>query len=124
MRILPLLLAALPLVAVAAATPGAPPPAFVRCAGCHAVGRDEPADMGPNLWGVSGARAGSRPGYDYSPALTKSGVVWTRDTLTRWLVDDQQVAPGTTMPKQTMPAADRDAIVAYLLTLKAPTPAP
>lgn len=101
------------------AAPSTPAPAaFARCASCHAAARGAGAEIGPNLYGVVGSRAGARPGYDYSPALRKSGVVWNRATLTRWLNNDQAVAPGTVMPNQALTPADRDAIVSYLLTLK------
>lgn len=111
--------AALSVAAVLAAPPPvAKPAAFAKCAVCHASARGEAAEMGPNLWGVAGAKAGARPGFPYSAALKKTGLTWNKATLTRWLIDGQKLAPGTTMPNQALKPAERDAIVAYLLTLK------
>lgn len=113
---------AVPLAAAAvgrpAPAPPSPPAAFARCTGCHSAGRGGASDIGPNLWGVAGSRAGTRPGYDYSPALKKTGLVWNRATLTRWLDNSQAVAPGTQMPNQHLKPADRDAIITYLSALK------
>ena len=111
----------LPIAAVVGAPPPpAPvaPPAFARCTACHAVDRGGVAEIGPNLWGVYGARAAGRPGFAYSAALKKTGLRWDKATLGRWLDNGQKVAPGTTMPNQGLKPAERDAIVAYLQKLK------
>ena len=110
-------LAATPFLA-RATPPAARPPAFARCASCHSDAKGGGADVGPNLYGVAGSKAGSRAGYSYSAALRKSGVTWNKATLNRWLDNSQSVAPGTVMPNQTLKPADRDAIVTYLLTLR------
>ena len=61
-----------------------------------------------------GHRAGSAPGYDYSAALRKAGLIWSTDNLNRWLVGPQQFIPGVKMPVRVPdPIARRD-IVAYL----------
>lgn len=96
----------------------APPPAWGKCTVCHATIRGVPAQIGPNLWGVAGAKAGARPGFAYSAALKRTGLTWTRPTLTRWIDNPQAVAPGTTMPRQALTPAERDALVAYMLRLK------
>src|SRR5262245_43918046 len=95
----------------------APPPAFQRCSACHAVTANAPAGVGPNLHGVFGRRAGSGAGFDYSDALRRSGVVWARPTLQRYLQDPSQAAPGTTMPPVAMTEAEREAIISYLAQL-------
>ena len=110
----------LPLAAALSAPPSRPPApaAYGRCAVCHAAKPQATAGIGPNLWGIAGARAGERPGFAYSAALKKTGLVWNKATLTRWLANGQAIAPGTIMPNQTLKPAERDAIVAYLLALK------
>jgi cytochrome c len=70
---------------------------------------------------VVGSKAGSRPGYHYSGALTAAGVTWTPVTLDRWLTRPTDVAAGTTMAFQGVPSAQsRTDIIAYLITLAPP----
>lgn len=104
--------------AMAAPPPAATPAAWARCAICHANTRGGAAEIGPNLWGVAGAKAGARPGFAYSAALKKTGLVWNKANLTKWLANTQGLAPGSTMPNQALKPAERDALVNYLLTLK------
>ena len=114
--------AATALVALAAqpgqaSTASARPAAFAQCAGCHST---EPGKnlFGPSLAGVSKRRAGSLPGYTYSPALKKSGITWNAQTLDRWLTSPSKTVPGTKMPLGGVPdPATRKALVNYLLTL-------
>jgi cytochrome c len=87
---------------------------FLRCASCHNIGPG-PAKIGPNLAGVVGRKAGSLPGYEYSPAMKKAGFVWTEANLDRWLTRPSALVPGTAMAFAGQPAeADRQAIIAYL----------
>ena len=82
-----------------------------QCTACHSLDTNK---YGPKLGGVFGHRAGSTPGYDYSAALRKAGLIWSTDNLNRWLVDPQQFIPGVKMPVRVPdPIARRD-IVAYL----------
>lgn len=100
-----------------ASTAAARPAAFAQCAGCHST---EPAKnlFGPSLAGISKRRAGSLPGYAYSPALKKSGIAWNAQSLDRWLASPQKAVPGTKMPLAGVPdPAARKALVTYLLTL-------
>lgn len=105
--------------ATAAAAAPAAPPAFAKCAACHSVVRGAPAKMGPNLAGIVGAKAGTRPGGRYSPALKNSSIVWNKANLVRYMKNPKAVVAGTTMPNPmiTRPA-DSDAIVAYLAKSK------
>lgn len=108
----------MPVALAAAAAPASPPPSWGKCAGCHANVRGGAAEMGPNLWGVAGMRAGGRAGFAYSAALKRTGLVWTKVSLTRWLASPHVVAPGTTMPPVPLTPAERDELVGYLLRLK------
>lgn len=69
----------------------------VRCASCHAVGPAAGNGFGPQLNGLFGRRAGSSPGYSYSPAMKRSGIVWNDKTLTAFIGDPDDVVPGTKM---------------------------
>ena len=55
---------------------------------------------GPNLRGVIDRRAGTQPGFRFSPALIEAGargLVWTRATLDAYLADPERFLPGTEM---------------------------
>jgi cytochrome c len=90
-----------------------------RCGGCHSVAADR---IGPRHAGVFGRRAGSVPGFDYSPALATSSIVWTAEALDRWLANPEVLVPGQRMGYRLADAAARADVIAYLATLKAPAP--
>jgi cytochrome c len=55
------------------------------------------------------------PGYAYSPALLKSGLIWDDKTLDRWLAKPAAVVPGNKMVFNGMAnAKDRQEIIAYM----------
>lgn len=82
-----------------------------RCGSCHDLHQ---AKAGPPLAGVVGRRAGGASGYAYSPALARSGIVWSQDTLDQWLAGPQAYVPGAFMPVAVPDVATRHAIIAYL----------
>ena len=85
-----------------------------RCAVCHSVAAGQ-NKVGPSLHGVFNRRAGELSDYRYSPALKRSGIVWTADTLDAFIADSQQFLPANRMPYAGMPnAADRADLIAYL----------
>ncbi|OZI60640.1 c-type cytochrome [Bordetella genomosp. 11] len=88
-----------------------------RCASCHSI---EPARnaIGPSLFGVFGRRAGAMEGARYSGALQGSDVVWTKETLDRYLRNPRQAVPGTSMMVNVPNQAEREALVDYLGTLR------
>lgn len=53
-------------------------------------------------------------GFEYSPALRASRVVWSPKTLERWLADPERLVPGQRMNYSVPDPADRAALVAYL----------
>lgn len=88
-----------------------------RCSACHSVDANR---TGPLHAGVLGRRAGSVPGFAYSPALASSRIVWTRANLLAWLANPEALIPGQAMGFQVPEAHDREDLVAYLATLAAP----
>ncbi len=91
---------------------------FLQCRACHTVGPAEMSGVGPNLNGVVGAKAASRAGYSYSPALAKSGIVWNADTLDAFLTKPSALVPGTKMPFAGVASPIwRADLIAYLATL-------
>jgi cytochrome c len=90
---------------------------FLRCASCHQITQGSLIKIGPNLHGVVGRKAGSLPGYSYSPALKAAGFIWTDAMLDKWLTDPNALVPGTAMAFAGLPdQKDRLAIIDYLKT--------
>lgn len=93
---------------------------FLQCRACHTVTVAGRNGVGPNLAGVIGMKAASHPGFNYSPALAKSGVTWNAATLDTWLKRPAAMVPGTKMVFGGVadPKA-RANLIAYLATQKA-----
>jgi cytochrome c len=91
-----------------------------QCAACHAVAKDAPMGMGPNLAGIVGKDAGIMEGYRYSAEFKKGldGQKWTPELLESWLTDPQTLAPGTYMMYKQNDAAIRKSIIEYLTSVK------
>src|SRR5579883_651565 len=86
-----------------------------RCASCHALDKNR---IGPMLGGIFGRRAGSVPGYPYSPGLKAAGFVWSAKTLDRWLSGPDRMIPGARMPVRVLEPSTRRDIIAYLAALR------
>jgi cytochrome c len=84
---------------------------YKTCALCHSF---EKNGAGPRHAGVFGRTAGTLPDYRYSPALQKSGIVWSDATLDKWLADPQALVPGTKMFFNLDSAQDRTDVIEYL----------
>lgn len=74
------------------------------CAGCHRINGQGAAGPGPDL-----TRLGSQP-YD--------GLPNTAEGLAKWLADPSAVKAGTSMPRIPLNAAEIDALVKYLTSLR------
>jgi cytochrome c len=95
-----------------AQSPASPKELFEkRCGGCHALDRDK---EGPRLLGVYGRTAGSLDSFQYSDALKKSKIVWTEQTLDRWLADTEKLVPNNDMTFHVEKADERREIIGYL----------
>jgi len=88
---------------------------YQSCMGCHSL---DDNDVGPKHRGLVGRRAGTVAGYDYSPALRKSGIVWTPANIDRWLTNPQKLVPGAKMYFSVAKPQDRADVIAYLATQK------
>ena len=95
------------------------------CLLCHSdsldAGNTPINKQGPSLVGVVGRRAGSSANFHYTQALVESGIVWDASTLDHFLANPAVAVPGTLMPINVTNSVDRLNLIAYLLTLKAPT---
>lgn len=94
--------------------PAAGDTAFTQCRVCHTVevGQNR---MGPSLAGVFGRAAGTVEGFQYSPAMTQSGITWTPEKLYQFLENPRHVVPGNRMAFAGIKAGqDRANVIAYL----------
>ncbi len=89
------------------------------CVACHTLNEGGKAGIGPNLWGVFGAKQGDHmEGYAYSAALKGKGGDWTPQALDEWLTKPAAYAPGTKMTFAGLAdPAKRADIIAYLKSL-------
>jgi len=85
-----------------------------RCIACHSPDANR---VGPKHRGVIGRIAGTVPDFSYSEAVKSSGVVWTDETLDKWLTNPQAFIPGQRMNFKVADPADRADLIAYLKTL-------
>jgi cytochrome c len=87
---------------------------FKECAACHKLdaGANE---VGPSLHGLFARKAGELADFRYSPAMKRSGVSWTAETLDKYIADPQAFIPANRMPYAGISnAADRADLIAYL----------
>ena len=114
--ILPLAISAIPAHAQAAGDPVAGKRQFDLCTSCHTIAAGAAGVVGPNLHGVLGKPAATgKPGYQFSDALQKSGIVWTDDKLDQWLKSPAAMVPGTKMSFVGIPKpSSRNDLIAYL----------
>lgn len=90
---------------------------FMACQGCHNLQEGAAHQVGPNLHGIIGQPAATRPGYTYSDALKNSGIIWSAETLTAWVVASEAMAPGTWMAYSNIVAPDEmERLVGYIVT--------
>ena len=117
MRLFRLAPTAVLVLAVVAPAAAAPDPVrgeqvYGRCLACHALAYDR---VGPRHCGLIGRPAGSVPGFAYSPAMKRSGIVWTARSLDRFLAAPMQAMPGTAMTYDGIAdAKERADLIAYL----------
>jgi len=87
---------------------------FRECAACHSVAAGT-NNVGPSLAGLFGRSAGSLADFRYSPAMRKSGITWTPQTLDEFIADPQKRVPANRMPYAGLTdAAARADLIAYL----------
>ena len=70
---------------------------FRICMACHRIGPGATNLVGPELNGLDGRHSGTAPGYNYSAANKKSGIVWTKKTFEQYIQDPRKMIPGTKM---------------------------
>ena len=87
---------------------------FGDCAACHKLEAGA-NNVGPSLHGIFTRKAGEIADFRYSPAMKRSGLSWTPETLDRFISDPQGLVPANRMPYAGMASADdRANLIAYL----------
>ncbi|MDR3521007.1 MAG: c-type cytochrome [Acidocella sp.] len=87
-----------------------------QCSACHTLNKGGANGVGPNLYGVVGAKMFATAGFNYSDAVkAKANGTWTADTMSDWLLSPSSFANGTMMGypgiKNDQTRAD---VIAYL----------
>jgi cytochrome c len=87
---------------------------FQDCAACHRLEAGA-NNVGPSLHGIFARKAGEIVDFRYSPAMKKSGILWTPQMLETFITDPQAMVPANRMPYAGMASAsDRADLIAYL----------
>ena len=93
-----------------------------KCSICHALTAGASRKAGPTLFDLFGRRAGTVPGYSYSPILTGSDIIWSDETIDALFdLGPDHYIPGSKMPMQRITAQrDRDDLIAFLKSATQP----
>lgn len=71
--------------------------AFSACKTCHSTDKTGAHQVGPNLRGVVGRKAGGAEDFGYSPAFEDLDYLWTPERLGEFLENPMKQVPGTFM---------------------------
>jgi cytochrome c len=101
--------------AFAAGDAGAGEKVFAKCKACHQVGEGAKNAVAPELNGLSGRKAGSVEGYNYSEPMKASGITWDEASFKEFIKNPKAKVPGTKMIFQGLASeGDQDNVWAYL----------
>jgi cytochrome c len=87
---------------------------FAQCLVCHRLSNDN--FVGPSLAKVYGRKAGSVDNYNYSNGMKNANFFWSNDNLLKFLINQNEVVPGTNMVISPLPKDDILNIIEYLKT--------
>jgi cytochrome c len=89
---------------------------FRACVACHTLKPGEVQKAGPSLWHVMGRKIATLSSYNFSPALKKMDIIWSKQTISKLFeIGPAHYTPGTKMPQQTIGSTkDRQALVDFL----------
>ena len=87
---------------------------FQDCAACHKLEAGA-NNVGPSLHDIFTRKAGELADFRYSPAMKRSGITWSPETLDKFIADPQGMVPANRMPYAGITdASDRADLIAYL----------
>lgn len=88
------------------------------CQTCHGVTGPAASGTGPDLRGIVGRKAGSEDGGIHSRAALDSDIVWSRESLRRYVLDPDRAMPGTLMSPQMLAPEEVEELLDYLENLR------
>ena len=89
-----------------------------RCSTCHDGTARIQFPIGPSLAGIIGKKAGTQDSGVHSRAVIDSGMVWTRDSLRRFLAEPSRAIPGTLMAASITNPTELESLLEYLESLR------
>ncbi|MER2520007.1 MAG: cytochrome c family protein [Bdellovibrionales bacterium] len=112
---------------LASANPDAGKAYAKTCAACHSFDKSGANKVGPNLYGIVGAKHAHMPGFKYSDAMKAlADKVWTFEALDEYLRSPKTAIPGNRMAYAGIKSdKDRVNVIAWLRALSdKPEPLP
>ena len=112
-------------ISVAAAAPADPmargAKLYKRCKSCHSLEQEGRHKIGPNLWGIYGAKPGSKDDFKYSAAMSEMDIVWDDENLSAYIANPRKYLPGGKMNYAGLrKPEDRAALLVYLKAKTSP----
>jgi cytochrome c len=95
------------------------------CGACHSLNEGGRSGVGPNLYGIIGAKHAHVEGFNYSAVLRAKTEPWSYEDMNRWLLKPAEYAPGTRMAFAGVANDKQRAdIIAYLRSISPNAPPP
>lgn len=97
-----------------------------QCAACHSFNEGGRNGVGPNLWGIVGARHAAKEGFNYSAAnRALADKPWGYEELNAFIAAPARAMPGTRMGYAGLANTQQRAdLIAYLRSISPNAPAP